>query len=453
MAQDGQGEETALDFLRLSENVRMLGLANAGVALASDRLAMCRNPAITGKHLHSEFGIMHNGAWEQSKYESFLFSTRPDSSWALGFSLLYFSERSIQVSTPPSFATTPQARSHDLDLGLTLSKKVDRNFSFGVTLKNIFRQSTERGHTLAFSIGTLYETDKLTFGAALINVGPALTVLEEKRSLPFGLTLGASKEIQRNVLVSGEILGRKEGGKMRLNQRLGVELSLLKVLRFRVGTEIQGVDNPSPHLAGGGGFRLKDFSFDYAYNSSQLLGKSHFFSLRFAIRNRHPNLIGQAGLPAETKSGSSVSAVKGNYDAESEDDSYIGERTPIVSSSFYKLEKLNRIIGLVQLVALKSDSLRFERNPVVKKQRRDELFNIQNDLTAEIQDSEFRYRKLVVRDEESLYELLFKVDALNRGAQWKRIYSAWNGNLDDLSELRTGQSVYVIYKKNTGEHM
>lgn len=110
------------------------------------------------------------------------------------------------------------------------------------------------------------------------------------------------------------------------------------------------------------------------------------------------------------------------------------------------LIELNELIELVQYAAVKYD-IYFR----VKGKRLKELAKIDADeaeylAKSRAKKSGYKIIKRVVTNETFMYELLSLIRDLNNTDVWKRIYSAWNGQLVEPSKLHRGQAVFVLYK-------
>lgn len=115
------------------------------------------------------------------------------------------------------------------------------------------------------------------------------------------------------------------------------------------------------------------------------------------------------------------------------------------------VEKVQKMIDLVKQAALEYDS--FFRTSETELERRalENAQRAEDTARAEAEKWGFDLVKKVVKNENSLYELIAGIEALHDNPDWKRMYSAWKGRLVELSELHEGQAVFILYRAETIE--
>jgi len=180
--------------------------------------------------------------------------------------------------------------SFDMAIGLTYGKKMSDNISAGLTAKWIYSRLSDQGagrelgegtgSSLGIDIGLLYKlTNKLTFGAAITNIGPDISYIDAAQSdpLPRNLALGLSYKMIDNpynrlilVFEVNKMLtgltneGFFKGELEEAIENFGFEYWYGSFIAFRAGYIYDQVgDVKTPTL--GVGIQYRGFRFDFAY--------------------------------------------------------------------------------------------------------------------------------------------------------------------------------------------
>lgn len=109
-------------------------------------------------------------------------------------------------------------------------------------------------------------------------------------------------------------------------------------------------------------------------------------------------------------------------------------------------KQIQAIIELVQKAAIEYDKY-FRTNAGDVK--RDALQNAQRtEYQAKTEAEKWGFGLIIkiVTNETSLYEFIAGIEQLKDNIEWRGMYTAWNGQLVDLSELHRGQAVFILYR-------
>jgi hypothetical protein len=178
--------------------------------------------------------------------------------------------------------------SFDMAIGMSYGKKMTNNLSAGLTAKWIYSRLSDQGagrelgegtgSSLGIDIGLLYRpAEKLTFGAAVTNLGPDISYIDAAQSdpLPRNLAIGLSYKLIDNpynrLMLVGEInkmlTGLDDGFSEELKEAIenvGFEYWYGSFIAFRAGYIYDQVGEvKTPTL--GVGIQYRGFRFDFAY--------------------------------------------------------------------------------------------------------------------------------------------------------------------------------------------
>lgn len=178
--------------------------------------------------------------------------------------------------------------SFDMAVGLTYGKKMSKNLSAGLTAKWIYSKLSDQGagrelgegtgSSLGIDVGLLYKpAKKLTFGAAITNIGPDISYIDAAQSdpLPRNLALGLAYKVIDNPYnrltlvfeINKMLTGLDDGFTEELKETIenfGFEYWYGSFIAFRAGYIYDQVgDVKTPTL--GVGIQYRGFRFDFAY--------------------------------------------------------------------------------------------------------------------------------------------------------------------------------------------
>ncbi len=178
--------------------------------------------------------------------------------------------------------------SFDMAIGLSYGKKMSNTLAAGLTAKWIYSRLSDQGagrelgegtgSSLGIDIGLLYSpARKLTFGAAITNLGPDISYIDAAQSdpLPRNLAIGLAYKLIDNpynrLTLVGEVnkmlTGLDDGFSEELKeaiQNVGFEYWYGSFIAFRAGYIYDQVGEvKTPTL--GVGIQYRGFRFDFAY--------------------------------------------------------------------------------------------------------------------------------------------------------------------------------------------
>ena len=295
---------TSASFLKIGVGARSVSMAGAFTAVAGDPYSIYWNPAgLFSLKGTRDLSFSHNDYFQGLKQEFLTFSLDAKKviyikntflrDGVAGFSLNYLSipkdleKRSgLNEDDPLNPLTSAEGKfsADDLAFKVAYAFKFAGEWNGGAAVKFI-RQSIENesGSTFALDVGVM--RDLILFGRefrggfSVLNIGPGVKFVSRRYDLPLIFNAGLSHKLSENSLVSFDIEKRIDNYpffKIGTEQVLGDKLVLRAGYKYRMhGNELGAVSG----IASGVGFRLKNFSFDYAFSPYGDLGNSHIISL------------------------------------------------------------------------------------------------------------------------------------------------------------------------------
>jgi hypothetical protein len=299
---------SAFQFLKIGVGARAVGLGETFVAIANDASALYWNPAGLTQFTNQQLIVAHTEYVVDIKHEFLGAVYHMSTNDAVGFSLtsLHTDEMQVTTETQP-FGTGRYFKYADLAVGLTYSKKMTDQFSFGVTLKYVEETlDVLKMRGLVADIGTYYWTGLGTSRFAVVvsnfgsDVSPTGEVTEysgdkvnsfQSFSPPTQFKIGFAMEPfeleHQRVTTSLELNHPNDNAE---NVHLGIEYQWEKWLCLRagvkrtIGERLFGRDNTSSNdVTLGFGVvapvSYADIMVDYAYANFNTLGSVHRISV------------------------------------------------------------------------------------------------------------------------------------------------------------------------------
>lgn len=218
--------ESGVLFLLIEPGARPSGAGEAFVAIADDATATYYNPAGLAFQKGRELILMHTNwlpAFANDLYYEFLGYTQYVEGWGnLGFNVSFLS-LGKQVRTSESGEMLGEFQSYDAAASFSYGTKLSSKLAAGVTMKLIYSHLADigageekgegRGVSFAIDLGILYKDllPRLSIGAALQNMGPAISYIDAEQAdpLPQNLRVGFAYRLVDNeynrLLVTADV--------------------------------------------------------------------------------------------------------------------------------------------------------------------------------------------------------------------------------------------------------
>ncbi len=297
--------------LKIGVGARGTGMGESFVAVANDVSALYWNPAGLIQGQDDEVMASHTEYVADIKHDFLGVSYHLSTSDAIGaaFSSLHMKDMEITTETQP-LGTGRYFSFGDVAVGLTYSRKMTEQFSFGATVRYVEETlDVLKMRSVMVDLGTYYWTGlgSARFAVVISNFGadvaPKGTVADasgrptstfQTFSLPtifrLGLAFEPIEDDQNRVTTSVQLNHPNDNSE---HLRFGVEYAWQKTLFLRVGLKrtigqkLMGEDGTSEESFGAGaGVRVplltKVVSADYAFVQYNRLGAVHRISLAFS---------------------------------------------------------------------------------------------------------------------------------------------------------------------------
>jgi hypothetical protein len=264
-----QSESTA-PFLLISPGARAGGMGEVGVANVDDATATYWNPAALTKLKRRHFSMMHSNWLPQFNlsdlyYDFAAYTHHFEDIGTFGLSATYLNLGEQEI-TDETGQVTGTFSSNNLAVGGSYGMTLNETMALGFTLKYIYMNlapigtSAEQGDgqagTIAADFGYLWTpkaASRMTFGAALSNMGPKLTFIDSDQADPlpmnikFGITYlllnGEHNKLSFSNEINKELVVRQDNGdsdafyKAIFNSWIHKNSRSLNRMNFRQGLE------------------------------------------------------------------------------------------------------------------------------------------------------------------------------------------------------------------------
>ena len=263
---------TAASFLEIGIGSRAVGMGGAFVAIANDGSTLYWNPAGISRLSQGEI-LFETVDWLVDTRLNFLATVIPLGRFgSIGAFLTSVNIPRMKVRTMnyPD-GTGEYFNSSDLSFGLSYARNLTDRFSIGFNTKYISERIWhERAHTIAFDIGTLYNTGlgSLKIGAAITNFGPSmkmngsdLIIYHDAAPLSEG----------NNDRIMGEL--QTDSWPLPLNMQFGVSYDFLdtKVNKFTMAMDAFHPINNTESI--NAGFEWSTFDFLFLRGGFKAIGQ------------------------------------------------------------------------------------------------------------------------------------------------------------------------------------
>jgi len=301
---------SAFQFLKLGAGARGVAMGESFVAVANDASALYWNPAGLVQFPDDQVIAAHTEYLVDIKHEYFGVAYHLTGQDALGasFTSLHMKDMEVTTETQP-FGTGTYFSFGDIAVGLSYSRKMTDQFSFGITMKYVEETlDVLKMRSVMVDLGTWYWTGlgSTRFAVVISNFGadvaPTGTATEfngtqvttfQSFSVPTLFSLGIAMDpvdVDDHRLTTSVQLNHPNDNSEAV--RLGLEYSFKKTFFLRagvkrtIGQKLLGDDLTSEESYGLGAGVLAPMGLsvvgaDYAFSNFGRLGSVHRISLTF----------------------------------------------------------------------------------------------------------------------------------------------------------------------------
>jgi hypothetical protein len=185
------------------------------------------------------------------------------------------------VTAGVSFYRYGDSYYNEIKTGLGVAHKI-RNVSLGIKVNyhQVSIQEIGVKRNLVFEFGGITEISKqLHVGAHIYNFNQAKFSKKDKEYIPVIVKAGISYTPYEKISINIESEKQLD---FKPVFKTGIEYSIIEKIKLRAGISI----NPSANFFGAG-FKNKNFSLDYAFNTHNALGFSHQISITYILKNKN----------------------------------------------------------------------------------------------------------------------------------------------------------------------
>lgn len=283
--QQSSAVEATSSFLRINADARGTAMGGAQGAATGDVYAMYWNPAGLAKVLFREVGLTYQRAFQGLNYSFLGYATPTESYGTLGGHLFFLGSGSITSTyenPDGSFAGTGDSFSVvDLGLGLSHSKEIVEDISYGVSVKLISHKiMDEHAFSFALDAGLLYQTliEELQIGLAMQNFSTNYRFINQHLREPWSLRFATLYEFSEQPLFLTADYNMVSGQRDTLN--FGAEYWFFDLIAFRAGMKLRPPAGLLSSFSAGFGVNIRDiYQLDYSFSPHSELGVSQRFSI------------------------------------------------------------------------------------------------------------------------------------------------------------------------------
>jgi hypothetical protein len=301
---------STLSFLKNDMNPRSVAMGGASVALPGDIMSVYTNPASVAEVKDLSFGVSNYfvGAGANQGLVTAIIPTKSASSFGITVNTLNSGAMEVRTEFQP-MGTGQKTYANNLAAGLTYSKILSDQFSFGVTMKYIYEQLAEYyNHTAAVDVGFKYNTDfkDLSFAVMMQNFSGSSSLSGDEREVDFNRSgMSLDNYTVPNVFKLGVSMKPVEVGNHALlttfelnhpndnaeNYRIGAEYQYLDLLQVRAGYKFNVLGQRFPTFGIGihHSIGAHPMQINYAVNPTNYLGVQHAVSFGLSINKMERN--------------------------------------------------------------------------------------------------------------------------------------------------------------------
>lgn len=286
------------DFLRNDASARAAAMGGSFVTITNDPNGMYYNPATLNSVDSTQASFTFFKHLLDINSGSATFAAEVEDLGRIGIGVAYTNYGSFK-RTDRTGQQSGEFGSSDIVAVLGWATMLGEGFSAGLNAKAIFSTIDSYSSTALALDGGLHYLDtanRVQAGLSILNLGGQLSSFgAESESLPLDLRVGISHQLRGLPLLIAlnfnRLLDENDDFLARFSSfSVGGEFTLSKPLRLRLGFNNRvredvayGQSKGLAGLSAGLGLVLKDYRFDYAFNSLDRLGGYHRVSVNAAF--------------------------------------------------------------------------------------------------------------------------------------------------------------------------
>jgi hypothetical protein len=291
-------QQAAYDFLRIDVSARAAALNGSFVSMKDDPNVLFYNPAALGTLSRPKISASYLDHLMDVSTGSLSYAQYIEGIGNIGGGITYINYGSFN-RTNENLDVIGTFEAKELALITGIATHYDDDILIGVNVKYIYSSIAEySSNALAIDFGFLYDvpSQNLTIGGSVLNLGTQLkTYAGTTESLPLDVIFGITKRPEHlPIYLNLDFHRLNEKGNTFWDRfstfTVGAEILMSESLRLRVGyNNKQRTDlkmGTSAGLAGfsmGAGIIVKDYQFDYAFNSYGKISGLHRISLGISL--------------------------------------------------------------------------------------------------------------------------------------------------------------------------
>jgi long-subunit fatty acid transport protein len=291
-------QQATYDFLHIDVSARAAGLNGSFISMKDDPNVLFYNPAALGTLSRPKISASYLDHLMDVSMGSLSYAQYVEGIGNIGGGITYINYGSFsRTDNLMNVLGTFGAGEYALIAGI--ATHYDDDILVGINVKYIYSSIAEYSSSaLAVDFGFLYDvpSQNLTIGGSVLNLGAQLkTYMSTTESLPLDVVIGITKRPEHLPMFLNLDFHRlnKKGNKFldRFSAfTVGAEILMSESLRLRVGYNNEQRNDfkmgTSAGLAGfsmGAGIIVKEYQFDYAYNSFGKISGLHRISLGMSL--------------------------------------------------------------------------------------------------------------------------------------------------------------------------
>jgi len=269
---------SAFPTLKVAFGPRAAALGGAFVALSNDATASWWNPAGLGE-TQSNYIFFSHQKWFLDTRDEYLTGIIQTPYGQFSPTIIYSGIDDVESWSDNEQQLTSFNTSTTI-FQLSYGVKISDKFSIGSGIKGIYDNlKIVKATGGCLDLGVIYHpTDWLGLGASLQNLGPPISYVTEKVSLPVGARTGISVKYFSNFIY---LLDFNIPGKGKIEIHSGLEYCILNMLSLRAGFRTGPQNNKLGYFTYGAGINWHNLGIDYAFVPYSVLGSTHRFALSY----------------------------------------------------------------------------------------------------------------------------------------------------------------------------